>query len=135
MSHGRSDRAADPARSTRDPMGGVLLPWLGLAGVLAFIAGASRRRTPARPDPSRCDWHVPDPVPPHVVQRALELLARGDPLGTEYVEEVDRKIYKFRRAMHPPNPSNPQWHPGIDAQECVLPGRNSVACGACRTNE
>jgi hypothetical protein len=114
------------------------LPWVGLAAVLAFIAGASRRRAPATPDPSRCAWHVPDPIPAHVIRRAWELLTRGDPLGTEYVEEVDGTIYKFRRAMHPPNPSNPQWHPGIDAQECVLPVRTAgpdAVRGARRANE
>jgi hypothetical protein len=117
-------------------MEGGVLSWLGLAGALAFIASASRRRAPAARDSSRCAWHVPDPVPPNVVQRALQLLARGDPLGTEYVEEVDRRIYKFRRSMHPPSPTNRQWHPGIDAQECVLPAAGSRStCGTCRANE
>jgi hypothetical protein len=40
-------------------------------------------------------------------------------LGTEYVEQVNGTTYKFKRAMHPPSASNPQWHPGIDAKECV----------------
>jgi histidine ammonia-lyase len=29
----------------------------------------------------------------------MELLARGDPLGTKYDEEVQDRIYRFRRAV------------------------------------
>ena len=99
---------------------GELWPWLGIAAALAVIAGseaAARRRR--KPDVSHCDWAVPDPVPPAVTVRAVELLARGDPPGTEYVEEVQGRIYRFRRAMHPPNPQIHEWHPGIDAVECT----------------
>src|SRR5579862_785766 len=88
------------------------------------------RRAPVTPDSSNCSWRVPDPVPGRVIQRAWELLARGDPLGTEYVEPVDGTIYKFRRAMHPPNPNNLKWHPGIDAQECTLPARSAAVTPA-----
>jgi hypothetical protein len=112
------------------------LPWLGLAGALAFMANASCRGAPPvapdRPAPvttdsSRCSWRVLAPIPAHVIQRALELLARGDPLGTEYVEPLDGTIYKFRRAMHPPNPTNLKWHPGIDAQACTVPAGSAAA--------
>ena len=112
---------------------GTRFPWLRLAGTLAVMANAScrgappvlpDRLAPVTPDFSRCSWRVPDPIPGHVIQRALELLARGDPLGTEYVEPLDGTIYKFRRAMHPPNPNNLKWHPGIDAQACTLPARS-----------
>lgn len=65
-------------------------------------------------------------MPPAVTVRAVELLARGDPLGTQYVEEVQGRIYRFRRAMHPPNPQINEWHPGIDAVECTAP-RKGVA--------
>jgi hypothetical protein len=99
---------------------GELWPWLGIAAAFAVIAGAeaaARRRR--KPDVSHCDWTVPDPVPPAVTVRAVELLARGDPLGTQYVEEVQGRIYRFRRAMHPPNAQIREWHPGIDAVECT----------------
>ena len=59
--------------------------------------------------------------------RAVELLARGDPLGTEYVEEVQDRIYRFRRAMHPPNTQIREWHPGIDAVECA----SRKGCASC----
>jgi hypothetical protein len=101
---------------------GELWPWLGIAATFAVIAGAeaaARRRKRMPPDVSRCDWAVPDPVPAAVTVRAVELLARGDPLGTEYVEEVQGRIYRFRRSMHPPNGQLPDWHPGIDAVECA----------------
>ena len=107
--------------------GGELWPWLGIAAAFAVIAGAeaaARRRR--KPDVSHCDWTVPDPVPPAVTVRAVELLARGDPLGTQYVEEVHGRIYRFRRAMHPPNAQIHEWHPGIDAVECTTP-RKGVA--------
>jgi hypothetical protein len=107
---------------------GELWPWLGIAAAFAVIAGAEAgaRRRRRKPDVSRCDWTVPDPVPPAVTVRAVELLARGDPLGTEYVEEVQGRIYRFRRAMHPPNAQIHEWHPGIDAVECTTP-RKEVA--------
>lgn len=102
---------------------GELWPWLGIAATFAVIAGAEagarRRRRKQPPDVSSCDWAVPDPVPAAVTVRAVELLARGDPLGTEYVEEVQGRIYRFRRSMHPPNAQIPDWHPGIDAVECT----------------
>ena len=107
---------------------GELWPWLGIAAAFAVIAGAeavARRRR--RPDLSLCDWIVPDPVPPAVTVRAVELLARGDPLGTEYVEEVQDRIYRFRRAMHPPNAQIHEWHPGIDAVECA-PRKGCASC-------
>jgi hypothetical protein len=107
---------------------GELWPWLGMAAAFAVIAGAeasARRRR--KPDPLLCDWIVPDPVPPAVTVRAVELLARGDPLGTEYVEEVQDRIYRFRRAMHPPNPQIHEWHPGIDAVECA-PRKDCASC-------
>ncbi|HTB76916.1 MAG TPA: hypothetical protein VK762_26910 [Polyangiaceae bacterium] len=117
--------------------GGALLPWLGLAGSLAFMANASCHVAPDRPalvtpDSSRCSWRVPAPIPAHVIRRALELLARGDPLGTEYVESLDGTIYKFRRAMHPPNPNNLKWHPGIDAQACTAPAGSAAASASRR---
>jgi hypothetical protein len=114
----------------------ALLPRLGLAGALAFMANASCHGTPpvapdrpalVTPDSSRCSWRVPAPIPARVIQRALELLARGDPLGTEYVESLDGTIYKFRRAMHPPNPNNLKWHPGIDAQACTVRAGSTAA--------
>ncbi len=107
---------------------GELWPWLGIAVAFAVIAGAeavARRRR--RPDLSLCDWVVPDPVPPAVTVRAVELLARGDPLGTEYVEEVQDRIYRFRRAMHPPSAQIHEWHPGIDAVECA-PRKGCASC-------
>ena len=107
---------------------GELWPWLGMAAAFAVIAGAeasARRRR--KPDVSLCDWIVPDPVPPAVTVRAVELLARGDPLGTEYVEEVQDRIYRFRRAMHPPNAQIHEWHPGIDAVECA-PRKDCASC-------
>jgi hypothetical protein len=107
---------------------GELWPWLGIAAAFGVIAGAEAgaRRRRRKPDVSHCDWTVPDPVPPAVTVRAVELLARGDPLGTEYVEEVQGRIYRFRRAMHPPNAQIHEWHPGIDAVECTTP-RKGVA--------
>ena len=117
--------------------GGALLQWLGLAGALLFVASASCRgapppapanpAAPVIPDASRCTWRVPDPIPAHVIRRAVELLALGDPLGTEYLEPLDGTIYKFRRAMHPPSQNNLDWHPGIDALECAIPTRNAAA--------
>jgi hypothetical protein len=107
---------------------GELWPWVGIAAAFAVIAGAeaaARRRR--KPDVSRCDWSVPDPVPPAVTVRAVELLARGDPLGTQYVEEVQGRIYRFRRAMHPPNAQIHDWHQGIDAVECSP----RKACASC----
>jgi hypothetical protein len=116
--------------------GGALLPWLGLAGALVFMASAScrgapppspaNRPAPVTPDSSRCIWRVPDPLPARVIQHAVELLALGDPLGTEYVEPLDGTIYKFRRAMHPPSQNNAKWHPGIDALECSVRTRNAA---------
>jgi hypothetical protein len=106
---------------------GELWPWLGITAAFAVIAGAeaaARRRK--MPDVSPCTWEVPDPVPPPVTVRAVELLARGDPLGTEYVEEVQGRIYRFRRAMHPPNAQLPEWHPGIDAVECTPRARRNL---------
>ena len=96
----------------------MLLPMVGIAGALMFIASA-RRPAPRPPDTSRCAWDVPDPVPPGVVRRAYELLARGDPLGTEYVEELDGTIYKFRREIHGPNPEIPFNHPGVGVRACA----------------
>lgn len=62
---------------------------------------------------------MPDPVPAAVTVRAVELLARGDLRGTDYVEEVQGRIYRFRRSMHPPNAPMPDWHSGIAAVECT----------------
>ena len=107
---------------------GELWPWVGMAAAFAVIAGAeasARRRR--KPDLSLCDWAVPDPVPPAVTVRAVELLARVDPLGTEYVEEVQGRIYRFRRAMHPPNAQIHERHPGIDAVECA-PRKGCASC-------
>jgi hypothetical protein len=116
--------------------GGALLPWLGLAGALVFMASAScrgapppalvNRPAPVTPDSSRCTWRVPEPLPARVIQRAVELLALGDPLETEYVEPLDGTIYKFRRSMHPPSQNNQKWHPGIDALECAVRPRNAA---------
>ena len=109
---------------------GELWPWLGIAATFAVIAGAeaaARRRKKQPPDVSRCDWAVPDPVPAAVTVRAVELLARGDPLGAEYVEEVQGTIYRFRRSMHPPNAQIPDWHPGIDAVECTPRARKPTS--------
>ena len=102
------------------------MPLLGFAGALALAASSRGRRTARAPDTSRCAWAVPNPIPSDVVRRAHELLARGDPMGTEYVEELDGRIYRFRRAMHPPNAQISEWHPGIDAVECTT-ARKEVA--------
>jgi hypothetical protein len=117
---------------------GEIWPWLGIAATFAVIAGVeagARRRKKQPPDVSRCDWAVPDPVPAAVTVRAVELLARGDPLGTEYVEEVQGRIYRFRRAMHPPNAQIPEWHPGIDAVECTQRARRSSSSSSSNANE
>jgi hypothetical protein len=76
---------------------GEFWPWLGITAAFAVIAGAeaaARRRR--KPDVSHCTWEVPDPVPAAVTVRAIDLLARGDPLGTECVEEVQGVIYLRR---------------------------------------
>ena len=101
----------------------MILPVLGVAGALAFIASAQRRRVRRAPDAAGCAWEIPAPIPVNVVQRALELLARGDPLGTEYVEELEGTIYKFRREMHGPNPEIDHWHPGVGVRACARPRR------------
>jgi hypothetical protein len=103
----------------------VLVPLLGIAGTLAVIAG-SRRRAAARPDTSRCTWAIPDPIPGDVVRRAQEIQALGAPLGTEYVEELGGRIYKFRREMHGPNKEVPYWHPGVGVRLCELAPREAL---------
>jgi hypothetical protein len=99
---------------------------MGAASAVIVGAEASPRRR-RKPDLSLCDWIVPDPVPTAVTVRAVELLARGDPLGTEYAEEVEDRIYRFRRAMHPPKAQIHEWHPGIDAVACAWRKR----CASC----
>jgi hypothetical protein len=96
------------------------VPLLGFAGALALAASSRGRRAARGPDTSRCLWAIPNPIPIDVVRRAHELLARADPLGTEYVEELGGRIYKFRREMHGPNKQIPQVHPGIGVRLCEL---------------
>lgn len=95
----------------------VLVPLLDLAGTLAMVASA-RRRPSASPDSSRCTWGTPDPIPGDVVRRAKEIQALGAPLGTEYVEELGGRVYKFRRKLHGPNQEIPYWHPGVGVRLC-----------------
>jgi hypothetical protein len=107
----------------------LLVPLLGIAGTLAIIGASSRRRTSAplpaplpapTPDTSRCTWAVPSPIPIEVVRRACEIQAIGAPLGTEYVEELGGRIYKFRREMHGANKQIPYPHPGVGVRLCEL---------------
>jgi hypothetical protein len=95
----------------------VLVPLLGLAGTLVAVA-SSRRRPSTAPDTSRCTWAIPDPIPPDVIRRAKEIQALGAPLGTEYVEELGGRVYKFRRELHGPNEEIPYWHPGVGVRLC-----------------
>ncbi len=97
----------------------VLVPLLGIGATLAIVA-SSRRRASAPPDASRCTWAVPNPIPIDVIRRAKEIQALGAPLGTEYVEELEGRIYKFRREMHGPNQQIPYWHPGVGVRPCEL---------------
>ncbi len=103
----------------------VIVPLLGIAGAFAVIA-SSRRRATAPPDTSRCSWAVPNPIPIDVIRRAKEIQALGAPLGTEYVEELDGRIYKFRREMHGPNKEIPFWHPGVGVRLCELATREAL---------
>ena len=102
------------------------MPLLGFAGALALAASSRGRRARRAPDTSRCLWAVPNPIPIDVVRRAHELLARADPMGTEYVEELGGRIYKFRREMHGPNKQIPYWHPGVGVRLCELGGREAL---------
>ena len=102
------------------------MPLLGFAGALALLASTRVRRASPAPDTSRCAWAVPNPIPSEVVRRAHELLARADPMGTEYVEELGGSIYKFRREMHGPNKQIPAWHHGIGVRLCELGGREAL---------
>lgn len=103
----------------------VLVPLLGIAGTLAMVASARRRPSTAAPDTARCTWAVPDPIPPDVVRRAKEIQALGAPLGTEYVEELGGRVYKFRRELHGPNEEIPYRHPGVGVRLCD-PARREV---------
>jgi hypothetical protein len=47
-------------------------------------------------------------------------------MGTEYVEELGGRIYKFRREMHGPNKQIPYWHPGVGVRLCELGGREAL---------
>jgi hypothetical protein len=105
--------------------GEVLLPLLGIAGTFAVIA-SSRRRVPAPPDTSRCAWTIPNPIPIDVIRRAKEIQALGAPLGTEYVEELGGRIYKFRREMHGPNKEIPYWHHGVGVRLCEFATREAL---------
>jgi hypothetical protein len=100
-------------------IGRALAPWFAVAGLACRAAAPEQPAPEPPPQPPPCSWHVPDPIPAQVIRRAVELQARGEPLGTEYVEQVNGTTYRFTRAMHPPSASNPEWHPGIDAKECV----------------
>lgn len=105
--------------------GSLVLGMLGIAGTFAVIVGShSRRRGAAaeKMDTSRCRWIPPadKDIPPDVVKRAVELQALGQPLGTEYVEEVGGQIWKFRREIHGPNEQNPQPHLGVGVRRCEL---------------
>jgi hypothetical protein len=100
----------------------MVVPLLGIAGTLAVIA-SSRRRATAPPDTSRCTWAVPNPIPIDVIRRAKAIQALGAPLGTEYVEELGGRIYKFRREMHGPNKEIPYRHPGVGVRLCEIATR------------
>jgi hypothetical protein len=95
-----------------------LVQLLGVAGVLVL---ASRSRQRRQPDASRCAWVVPNPIPIEVLRRAQAIHAIGAPLGTEYVEEVGGRIYKFTREIHGPNQQIPHWHPGVGVRLCERP--------------
>jgi hypothetical protein len=105
------------------------VPLLGIAGTFAVIASSRRRGSapPAPPDTSRCTWMIPAPIPADVVQRAKQIQALGAPLGTEYVEELAGRIYKFRREMHGPNTEIPYPHPGVGVRLCELPLRAQMS--------
>jgi hypothetical protein len=102
------------------------MPMLAVAGTLAIVASSRRRASSAPPDTSRCAWAVPDPIRRDVIRRAQEIQAIGAPLGTEYVEELAGRIFKFRREMHGPNKEVPFWHPGVGVRLCELATKGAL---------
>jgi hypothetical protein len=73
---------------------------------------------------------IPTPIPPDVVRRAKEIQALGAPLGTEYVEELGGRVYKFRREVHGPNKEIPFPHPGVGVRLCELAPRAQMSNGS-----
>jgi len=65
-----------------------------------------------------------------VIRRAQQIQALGATLGTEYVEELGGRIYKFRREMHGPNKDIPFPHPGVGVRLCELAQRAQLSNGS-----
>lgn len=66
-------------------------------------------------DPCTCtSWVVSATAPEWMQERASAILHEGHPDGYT-VEETgpDGGCYKYVREEHPPEPSIPEWHPGV----------------------
>ena len=138
---------AREASPTEDAMmrSNVALAVLSIVGTFAMMAG-SRRRTggggagkpeplpvPSGVDTTTCRWVPPASVPPVIAKRAAELQqitnSQGIGAGWETVEVMGDEVWKFKRAMHPPNDQNPKWHLGIEAARCVRQAEGTTTGG------
>jgi hypothetical protein len=78
--------------------------------------------TGAEPDTAECTWIAPTEAPgPAVLRRALELERSPTPIGTEWVEQIDGEIWKFRKEIQGPNARTPRYHVGLGVRRCSQP--------------
>jgi hypothetical protein len=78
----------------------------------------------APPWPTGCasnDWQLPAQrdIPQEVTDRAVEILRSPAQLGTQIVERVAGRVWRFQVEIHGANELNPNPHRGVGVRLCL----------------
>ena len=92
----------------------------GRAGAPQGPWGPPAVAAPLRPMCLSNDWLLPaqQDVPSEVTARAVEILHSPAPLGSQTVEYVAGRIWRFQVEIHGANDQNPQPHRGVGVRLC-----------------